>query len=72
MFAHVVRQFGPDELAKSIASLRWGLAIVIVLAGVSHVIKTYAWRIALFGEKHQVSFARTLALRLGALTQLGA
>jgi len=74
LFVHVVREFGPAELAKSIASLRWGLAAVIALAGLSHVVKTYAWRVALLGESRQVSFARTLALRLGgeALGQLGA
>jgi phosphatidylglycerophosphate synthase len=46
---------------------------VIALGGVSHLVKTWAWRLTLLDDKHQVSFARMLGLRLGseAVGQLG-
>ena len=39
---------------------------MIALGGVSHVVKTWAWRLTLLDEKHHVSFARMLGLRLGS------
>jgi len=47
--------------------------IVIALAGLSHVVKTWAWRLALRGEAKKVSFLRTLGLRLAseAIGQFG-
>jgi phosphatidylglycerophosphate synthase len=55
-------------------TLGWGLGLVIAWGLVSHVVKTWAWRIALRNEKHRVSFARMLGLRLAseAVGQLGA
>ena len=46
---------------------------MIALGGVGHVVKTWAWRLTLLDDKREVSFARTLALRLAseAVGQLG-
>jgi uncharacterized protein (TIRG00374 family) len=54
-------------------TLGWGLGLVIALGGISHVVKTWAWRLTLLDEKHQVSFVRMLGLRLAseAVGQLG-
>jgi uncharacterized protein (TIRG00374 family) len=53
--------------------MAWGMLVVIALAGVSHIVKTWAWRLALLGEAKKVSFWRTLSLRLisEAIGQLG-
>src|SRR6266852_6726135 len=63
----------PLRLLESIATMGWGLALVMVWGGVAHVVKTWAWRLTLLDEKGQVSFARMLGLRLAseAVGQLG-
>jgi phosphatidylglycerophosphate synthase len=73
LFAYLVHRAGPDKLVESMSTLRWGLVLVIAWGGVAHVVKTWAWRITLLHEKHQVSFARMLGLRLAseAVGQLG-
>src|SRR5713101_434412 len=73
LFAYLVHRAGPVRLLESIATMGWGLALVMVWGGVAHVVKTWAWRLTLLDEKGQVSFARMLGLRLAseALGQLG-
>jgi len=73
LLTYLVRRAGPAKLLESIATLGWGLSLVIALGGLSHVVKTLAWRLTLLDEKRQVSFARMLGLRLAseAVGQLG-
>jgi uncharacterized protein (TIRG00374 family) len=73
LLAYLVRRAGPAKLLASMAALGWGLSLVIAGGGVSHVLKTWAWRLTLLDDKHRVSFARMLGLRLGseAVGQLG-
>jgi len=51
-------------LAKQAKAVGWGLVLVIVLGGVSHVIKTWAWRLTFLCDLRNVSFRRTFGLRL--------
>jgi phosphatidylglycerophosphate synthase len=73
LLTHLVRRAGPAKLLDSLAALGWGIGLVIVLGGLSHLVKTWAWRITLLDERHQVSFARMFGLRLAseAVGQLG-
>ncbi len=73
LLTYLVWRAGPAKLLESMVALGWGLGLVIALGGVSHLLKTWAWRLTLLDEKHQVSFARMLGLRLGseAVGQLG-
>ena len=73
LFAYLVHRAGPAKLVASIATMRWGLALVIVWGGVALLLKTWAWRLTLLGEKRRVSFARMFGLRLAceAVGQLG-
>src|SRR5713226_995818 len=73
LFAYLVHRAGPEKLAESMSTLGWGLGLVIAWGGVAHVVKTWAWRITLLHQKHRVSFARMLGLRLAseAVGQLG-
>ena len=73
LFAYLVHRAGPAKLLESIATMGWGLALVMAWGGVAHVLKTWAWRLTLLDEKGQVSFARMLGLRLAseAVGQLG-
>src|SRR5690348_16398386 len=63
LFAYLIHRADPAKLVASIATLGWGLGLVIAWGLVSHVVKTWAWRIALRNETHRVSFARMLGLR---------
>lgn len=69
----LIRRAGIANLRESIAAVGWRLVLVIALGGVGHVVKTWAWRLTLLDDKREVSFARTLALRLAsdAAGQLG-
>ncbi len=73
LLAFLMRRTGTSMLRESIAAIGWGLSLVIALTGVSHVLKTWAWRITLLDEKRHVSFSRMFGLRLGseAAGQLG-
>jgi hypothetical protein len=73
LLTYLVRRAGAAKLLESMATLAWGLALVIALGGISHVVKTWAWRLTLLDEKHQVSFVRMFGLRLAseAVGQLG-
>ena len=73
LLTYLVRRAGPTKLLESMATLGWGLILVIALGGASHVVKTWAWRLTLLDEKHQVSFVRMFGLRLAseAVGQLG-
>jgi uncharacterized membrane protein YbhN (UPF0104 family) len=73
LLAYLIERAGPAMLLQNARTVGWGMLVVIALAGVSHIVKTWAWRLALLGEAKKVSFWRTLALRLisEAIGQLG-
>jgi Lysylphosphatidylglycerol synthase TM region len=47
-----------------VKTVGWGLGLIIVLGGISHLTKTVAWRLTFLCDIRQVSFARTFGLRL--------
>lgn len=73
LLAHLIRRAGPAKLLEGIASVGWGLVLVIGLTGLAHVVRTWAWRLTLLDEKRHASFIRMFALRLGseAVGQIG-
>ena len=64
--AYLVVHVGADKLVGNAKAIGWGILLVLGLAGISHVIKTWAWRLTAPGELNKVSFARTLGLRLAS------
>jgi len=66
LFAFLVWQAGPSKLWQNLVTLGWGFTLVIALAGVSHLARTWAWRLTLGEDQYKISFARMLGLRLGA------
>jgi len=73
LLVYLVVHTGPKVLLENAKLIRWGLGLVIALGGISHLVKTSAWRLTLSGEAQKVSFARMLGLRLvsEAIGQLG-
>jgi phosphatidylglycerophosphate synthase len=66
LLAYLVRRTGPSRLLEGIESVGWGLVLVIALAGLSHVVRAWAWRLTLVDAGHQVGFSRMFALRLAS------
>ena len=66
LLAHLVRRAGPAQLWQGIASVGWGLVLVIVLAGLSQAVRTWAWRLTLRDARRRPSFGRMFALRLAS------
>ena len=73
LLVYLVKRAGPGILLQSAKNIAWGMVLVIALAGFAHIVKTWAWRLALLGDAKRVSFWRTLGLRLvsEAIGQLG-
>ena len=63
---------GPRALLENAKRIGWGLALVIALGGLSHLIKAWAWRLTLPSQAH-CPFSRMFQLRLvsEAIGQLG-
>ena len=66
LFGYLIWRAGPGELWRQLVKLGWGFALVIVVAGASHLAKTWAWRMTLGNERNKTSFMHLLRLRLGA------
>jgi len=73
LLAFLIQRAGPAKLLENARTIGWGMLGIIALAGVSHILKTWAWRLVLLDEAKKVSFWCTLSLRLisEAIGQLG-
>ncbi len=66
LLAHLVRRAGPSKLLEGILSVGWGLLLVLALAGLGLILRTWAWRLTLLEARHKASFGRMFALRLAS------
>jgi uncharacterized protein (TIRG00374 family) len=73
LLVYLVERAGPGKLLKDAKTIGWGMLLVIAVTGFAHIVRTWAWRLALPGEAKRVSFWRTFGLRLisEAVGQLG-
>ena len=60
----LVLRTGTATVVHQVRTIGWGFALILVLGGVGHLIKTWAWRLTFGCEIGNVSFARTFGLRL--------
>ncbi len=51
-------------MVGQVKTVGWGLGLIIVLGGISHLTKTLAWRLTFLCDIRDVSFARMFGLRL--------
>jgi len=65
-FTYLIYRAGAGNLSKSLSELGWGIVLVLALAGVSHLVRTWGWRLTLGDDQHKISFSRMVGLRLGA------
>jgi phosphatidylglycerophosphate synthase len=64
LLAYLILRTGAGTIVQHAREVGWGLVIIFALGGVSHVIKTWAWRITFQCDLSKVSFGRSFALRL--------
>jgi phosphatidylglycerophosphate synthase len=66
LLIYLVRRVGTDNLLENVATLEWGLALIIALAGVSHFARALAWRMTLTGWRGKLSLLRMLQVRMAS------
>lgn len=64
LLVFLMRGTGPSRVVDQLKTVGRGLALVIALGGIAHLIKTLAWRLTFLCDIRAVSFARTFGLRL--------
>ncbi|MBV8052484.1 MAG: flippase-like domain-containing protein [Acidobacteriaceae bacterium] len=64
LLASLIRRAGASAVVDQVRTVGWGLALIILLGGISHLTKTLAWRFTFLSDIQNVSFARTFGLRL--------
>lgn len=64
LLSYVIRRAGLGMLLESLHRMGWRLALIIALGGISHLVKTWAWRLTLVGNCGRALFARMFQLRL--------
>lgn len=73
LFGYLVMRTGPRVLWHEIRSVRYGIPIIIALGGLTHLVKTWAWRKTFTCDISRLSWRRSFGMRLvsEAIGQLG-
>jgi phosphatidylglycerophosphate synthase len=66
LLIYLIRRVGSDNLLANVATLGWGLALIIALGGVSHLVRAWAWRMTLSGWRGKISLLRMLQVRMAS------
>ena len=64
LFADLLHRTGLHVVVQQAKAVGWGMAVIIALGGISHLIKTWSWRLAFVCDIRNLSFGRAFALRL--------
>ncbi|HXW91247.1 MAG TPA: lysylphosphatidylglycerol synthase transmembrane domain-containing protein [Terriglobales bacterium] len=64
LLAYLVYRTGLSIVVQQAEAVGWGMALIIALGGIAHLIKTWSWRLTFLCDLRQLSFGRTFALRL--------
>lgn len=73
LLAYVVLRTGPQLIWNQVQAVGLGLALIIALGGVSHLLKTWAWRLTFTCDITRLSWRHSFGMRLvsEAIGQLG-
>jgi len=73
LLAYLVLRTGPQTIWKNVQAIGWGLALIVLLGGISHLVKTWAWRLTFTCDMRGLSWPRSFAMRLiaEAFAQIG-
>ncbi len=74
LLGHLVLRSGPGIVWKQLQAVGWGLALIVVLGGVSQLVKAWAWRQTFTCDISRLAWSRSVGTQLvsDALGQLGA
>lgn len=64
LFVYLVRRTALHMVVQQTKAVGWGMALIIALGGISHLAKTWSWRLTFLCDLRQLSFGRAFALRL--------
>lgn len=73
LLAYLVLRTGPQRIWSQVEAVGWGIALIIVLGGIAHLVKTWAWRLTFRGDLSGLSWTRSFGMRLisEAIGQVG-
>lgn len=73
LFGYLMLRTGPQTIWRQVHAVGVGVAVIIVLAGLSHLLKTWAWRLTFTCDIGGLSWPRSLGMRLisEAIAQIG-
>jgi Lysylphosphatidylglycerol synthase TM region len=73
LLGYMLHRAGPGAVWKQVQAVGWGLALIIILGGLSQLIKTCAWRQTFACDTSALSWSRSLGAQLvsDAVGQLG-
>jgi lysylphosphatidylglycerol synthase-like protein len=73
LLGYMVFRAGPGAVWKQVQAVGWGLVLIIILGGISQLIKTCAWRQTFACDIRALSWSRSLRAQLvsDAVGQLG-
>lgn len=73
LLGYLVLRTGPGVVWRQVQAVGWGLALIIILGGISQLIKTWAWRQTFTSDISRLSWRRSFAAQLvsDAMGQLG-
>jgi phosphatidylglycerophosphate synthase len=73
LLAHLMLRTGPQTIWQQVHAVGVGVALIIVLGGISHVLKTWAWRLTFTCDIGALSWPRSFGMRLisEAIAQIG-
>src|SRR6202162_668540 len=73
LLGYMLHRTGPGAVWKQVQAVGWGLALIIILGGLSQLIKTWAWRQTFACDISALSWSRSLGAQLvsDAVGQLG-
>jgi phosphatidylglycerophosphate synthase len=73
LLAYLMLRTGPQTIWKQVQTVGIGVALIIVLGGISHVLKTWAWRLTFTCDIGGIAWFRSFGMRLisEAIAQLG-
>jgi phosphatidylglycerophosphate synthase len=73
LMTYLVVRTGPQMIWSEVRTVGWGMALIIVLGGVAHLLKTWAWRLTFRSDIGALSWPRSFGMRLisEAIGQVG-
>jgi lysylphosphatidylglycerol synthase-like protein len=73
LLGYMVFRTGPGAVCKQVQAVGWGMAVIIILGGLSQLIKTWAWRQTFACDISTLSWSRSFGTQLisDAVGQLG-